>query len=96
MLVPGGMACQRHADAPGRVDQPDVRAPGVSLLTQECNPAAIRRQCGIASAGGFSTEAAGLLPVAVFYDVTRSSVEVLAIVAKSEAREWLRKAGESV
>ena len=30
----------------------------------------------------------------VFYDVSGSSVEVLAIVAKSQAEAWLRKAGE--
>jgi hypothetical protein len=30
----------------------------------------------------------------VFYDVTEDSVEVLAIVPKSEAAEWLEKAGE--
>jgi mRNA-degrading endonuclease RelE of RelBE toxin-antitoxin system len=34
--------------------------------------------------------------VRVFYDVSGSSVEVLAIVAKSQAEEWLRQAGESV
>jgi mRNA interferase RelE/StbE len=34
--------------------------------------------------------------VRVFYDVSHSSVEVLAIVAKSQAEEWLRQAGESV
>jgi len=34
--------------------------------------------------------------VRVFYDVTHSSVEVLAIVAKSQAEAWLRKAGESL
>jgi mRNA interferase RelE/StbE len=30
----------------------------------------------------------------VFYDVTHSAVEVLAIMAKSQAEAWLRKAGE--
>jgi len=30
----------------------------------------------------------------VFYDVTKRQVEVLAIVAKSDAGEWLEKAGE--
>ncbi len=33
--------------------------------------------------------------VRIFYDVIHSSVEVLAIVAKSEAEAWLRQAGES-
>ncbi len=33
--------------------------------------------------------------VRVFYDVSGSSVEVLAIVAKSQAEAWLREAGES-
>ena len=32
--------------------------------------------------------------VRVFYDVTESNVEVLAIVLKSEAEAWLSKAGE--
>ena len=32
--------------------------------------------------------------VRVFYDITESSVEVLAIVAKSEAEAWLAKAGQ--
>ncbi len=32
--------------------------------------------------------------VRVFYDVTESTVEVLAIVPKSEAEAWLSKAGE--
>lgn len=31
--------------------------------------------------------------VRVFYDVTRSTVEVLAIVAKSEAESWLARSG---
>ena len=32
--------------------------------------------------------------VRVFYDVTEKTVEVLAIVPKDEADEWLEKAGE--
>jgi mRNA-degrading endonuclease RelE of RelBE toxin-antitoxin system len=32
--------------------------------------------------------------VRVFYDVTETTVEVLAIVAKSEAEEWLRRFGD--
>jgi mRNA interferase RelE/StbE len=31
----------------------------------------------------------------IFYDVTGNTVEVLAIVSKDEAEEWLKKAGES-
>jgi mRNA interferase RelE/StbE len=31
----------------------------------------------------------------IFYDVTEKRVEVLAIVPKDEAGEWLKKAGES-
>ena len=34
--------------------------------------------------------------VRVFYDVSPSSVEVLAIIAKSQAGEWLKRAGESI
>jgi mRNA interferase RelE/StbE len=34
--------------------------------------------------------------VRVFYDVSGSSVEVLAIVAKSQAEAWLRQVGESI
>lgn len=34
--------------------------------------------------------------VRVFYDVAGSSVEVLAIVAKSQADAWLRQAGEPI
>jgi mRNA interferase RelE/StbE len=33
--------------------------------------------------------------VRVFYDISGSSVEVLAIVAKSQAEAWLREVGES-
>jgi hypothetical protein len=33
--------------------------------------------------------------VRVFYDVAGETVEILAIIAKSEAREWLERAGES-
>src|SRR5437016_10993665 len=33
--------------------------------------------------------------IRVFYDVTEGAVQVLAIVAKSEAEEWLDKHGES-
>jgi mRNA-degrading endonuclease RelE of RelBE toxin-antitoxin system len=32
--------------------------------------------------------------VRVFYDVTEKTVEVLAIVPKDEAEQWLEKAGE--
>lgn len=32
--------------------------------------------------------------IRVYYDVTRSSVEVLAIIAKSRAEAWLKQAGE--
>ena len=32
--------------------------------------------------------------IRVFYDVSGSSVEVLAIVAKSQAEAWLQQAGE--
>jgi len=32
--------------------------------------------------------------VRVFYDISASSVEVLAIVAKSHVEEWLRRMGE--
>jgi mRNA-degrading endonuclease RelE of RelBE toxin-antitoxin system len=31
--------------------------------------------------------------IRVFYDVTESAVEILAIIAKSEAQEWLDEAG---
>lgn len=34
--------------------------------------------------------------VRVFYDVSEHAVEVLAMVAKSDAEEWLRKAGEAL
>ena len=34
--------------------------------------------------------------IRIFYDVSRGSVEVLAIVVKSEAEAWLRQAGESI
>jgi len=33
--------------------------------------------------------------IRVFYDVTEKTVEVLAIVAKSEADQWLQRYGES-
>ena len=33
--------------------------------------------------------------IRIFYDVTGKRVEVLAIVPKDEAGEWLKKAGES-
>ena len=33
--------------------------------------------------------------VRVFYDIVGSRVEILAIVAKSEAREWLEQFGET-
>ena len=33
--------------------------------------------------------------IRVFYDVTKEVVEVLAVVAKSDAVEWLNKYGES-
>jgi mRNA interferase RelE/StbE len=33
--------------------------------------------------------------VRVFYDVTEDTVEILAIVPKSKAEAWLKKAGES-
>jgi hypothetical protein len=33
--------------------------------------------------------------VRVFYDVTEDTVEVLAIVPKSEANEWLERYGET-
>ena len=33
--------------------------------------------------------------VRVFYDVIENTVEVLAIVSKSEARQWLQRHGES-
>ena len=32
--------------------------------------------------------------IRVFYDVTETTVEILAIVSKEEADEWLEKAGE--
>ena len=34
--------------------------------------------------------------IRIFYDVSSGSVEVLAIVAKSQAEAWLRQAGESL
>ena len=34
--------------------------------------------------------------IRVFYDVTNYSVEVLAIIAKSQSEAWLREAGESI
>ena len=34
--------------------------------------------------------------VRVFYDVTKPTVEILAIVSKEEALEWLEKSGESM
>jgi hypothetical protein len=33
--------------------------------------------------------------VRVFYDVTAATVEVLAIIVKSQASEWLERHGES-
>ena len=33
--------------------------------------------------------------VRIFYDVTENEVEILAIVAKSEADEWLKKEGKT-
>ena len=32
--------------------------------------------------------------IRIYYDVTKNAVEILAIVAKSAAAEWLEKAGE--
>ena len=32
--------------------------------------------------------------IRVFYDVTEKTVQVLAIVAKSQANEWLERCGE--
>ncbi|MDW8325203.1 MAG: type II toxin-antitoxin system RelE/ParE family toxin [Anaerolineales bacterium] len=32
--------------------------------------------------------------VRIFYDVTETSVEILAIVSKAEADQWLKQAGE--
>jgi mRNA-degrading endonuclease RelE of RelBE toxin-antitoxin system len=34
--------------------------------------------------------------IRVFYDVSGGSVEVLAIIAKSQAEAWLREVGESI
>lgn len=34
--------------------------------------------------------------IRIFYDVSGSSVEVLAIVAKSKAETWLKKSGVSI
>ena len=34
--------------------------------------------------------------IRVFYDVSGSTVEILAIVTKSEAEAWLRRFGDSV
>ncbi|SRR6266550_1901275 len=34
--------------------------------------------------------------VRVFYDVSDTAVEILAIVSKSEAEEWLRKFGDPI
>jgi mRNA interferase RelE/StbE len=34
--------------------------------------------------------------IRIFYDVSGSSVEVLAIVAKSKAKAWLKKSGVSI
>ena len=31
--------------------------------------------------------------IRIFYDVRESTVEILAVVAKSEAAEWLRREG---
>ncbi len=33
--------------------------------------------------------------VRIFYDVTHATVEILAVVAKSQAAEWLEKLGEA-
>lgn len=33
--------------------------------------------------------------IRVFYDVTENAVEILAIIPKAEAREWLERAGKS-
>jgi mRNA-degrading endonuclease RelE of RelBE toxin-antitoxin system len=34
--------------------------------------------------------------IRVFYDVEEGSVEILAIISKSEATEWLEKLGEKI
>jgi mRNA interferase RelE/StbE len=34
--------------------------------------------------------------IRVFYDVSKCSVEVLAIITKSQAEAWLREAGETI
>jgi mRNA interferase RelE/StbE len=34
--------------------------------------------------------------IRVYYDVTDSSVEVLAIITKAQAEAWLREAGETI
>ena len=34
--------------------------------------------------------------VRVFYDVEENKVEILAIISKSKAAEWLKKVGESI
>jgi len=34
--------------------------------------------------------------IRVFYDVKEDRVEILAIISKSEAREWLEKVGEKI
>jgi len=34
--------------------------------------------------------------IRVFYDVAENRVEILAIVSKTQAAEWLEKAGEKI
>ena len=35
-------------------------------------------------------------PTFVFYDIEEDRVEILAIILKSKAAEWLKKVGESI
>ena len=47
------------------------------------------------AANGLPTSSLRLGEIRVFYDVTEERVEILAIILKSEAAQWLAKHGKS-
>lgn len=87
-------ACSCRSTSPDKVDTHTERWRGTNARRQarssnECKGTAVKLATALA---GETTAVAE--DVRVFYDVTEGTVEVLAIVPKNEAEQWLENSGE--
>ena len=89
LLAPEAVQDLKHLKAHDRAEVRDAIEVHLRYQPTQTSKSRIKRSRGI-SRPQFRLRVG---EIRIFYDVTKDVVEILAIVTKSEAAEWLEKAG---